>query len=66
MMTRGAKVVVLFSDQKQEWLFCEEIGKEETEIILMNTKGELIQHSMIPILLDKYLEKMTKQGFVRL
>lgn len=65
-MTRGAKVVVLFNDQKQEWLFCEEIGKEETEIILMNTKGELIQYSMIPVTLDNYLKRMTQQGFVRL
>jgi hypothetical protein len=43
--------------QDQEWLFSEEIGKEETEFILMNTKGELNQYSMIPITLNKYLEK---------
>jgi hypothetical protein len=55
-MTPREKVIVLINREKEEWLFCEELGKEETEFILTDIKGELIQYSSVRLSLEEYLQ----------
>lgn len=54
---------MVLQNERQELLFCEDLGDDSTYYTLCNRKGDILQAGEIPVSLKTFIESQEKAGF---